>query len=138
MKTIKQRVVLDTNIVISFLLKKDSTPGKVVQSVIADKTPLISDAVEKELFLRILDPKFDAYASRTLRLEFFKTFVLRSEVVITTTQIVECRDQHDNKFLELAVDGQADCIVSGDKDLLVLNPFRNIPILTAREFLNRY
>ncbi len=51
MKTINQRVVIDTNIIISFLLKKESTPGKVVQSVIADKTPLISDAVEKELFI---------------------------------------------------------------------------------------
>ncbi len=135
MKIVNQRIVLDTNIIISFLLKKESTPGRVVQSIIADKTPLISDAVEKELFLRVLDPKFDAYASRELRQEFLKTFVLRSETVITTTRITDCRDPNDNKFLELAIDGNADYIITGDKDLLVLNPFRNIPILTSREFL---
>ncbi len=84
----------------------------------------------------MLDQKFDAYVSRALRLEFFKTFVLRSEMVITTTQITDCRDQKDNKFLELAIDGNANYIVTGDKDLLILNPFQNIPILTAREFLN--
>ena len=50
----------------------------------------------------------------------------------------DCRDAKDNKFLELAVSGKADCIVSGDADLLVLNPFRGIPILTPREFLTRY
>ena len=49
--------------------------------------------------------------------------------------IEECRDPKDNKFLELAVAGNADCIVTGDKDLLVLNPFRSIPIITAGEFI---
>lgn len=135
MKRDKRRIVVDTNIIISFLLKKNSVPGKVVQSVITNETPLISDAVEKEFFLRILDPKFDRYASREGRKKFFKLFVMRSETVITTTRITDCRDPKDNKFLELAVDGQADCIVTGDKDLLALNPFREIAILTPRDFL---
>ena len=136
MKRNRQRIVIDTNIIISFLLKKDSVPGKVVQSVLNDKTPLLSDEVEKELFRRVLDPKFDLYASREDRKEFFKLFVLRSETVITTTRITDCRDPKDNKFLDLAIDGKADYIVSGDKDLLVLNPFRNIPILNAKDFLS--
>ncbi|WP_287742615.1 hypothetical protein [Microcystis sp. M169S2] len=41
-----------------------------------------------------------------------------------------------NQYLELAIDGQATCIVSGDSDLLALNPFREIPILTIQEFLH--
>lgn len=136
MKRDKQRIVVDTNIIISFLLKKNSIPGKVVQSVIADKTPLVSDEIEKELFLRVLDPKFDRYASREDRKDFFEMFVLRSEAVITTTRVSDCRDPKDNKFLELAIDGKADYIVTGDKDLLVLNPFRKIPILSPKEFLD--
>jgi predicted nucleic acid-binding protein len=56
-------------------------------------------------------------------------------VEITET-ITDCRDAKDNKFLELAVSGKADCVVSGDSDLLVLNPFRGISILTPREFLS--
>ncbi len=46
-----------------------------------------------------------------------------------------CRDSDDDKFLELAVSQKVTCIVSGDQDLLVLNPFQGIPILTADEFL---
>jgi predicted nucleic acid-binding protein len=50
-------------------------------------------------------------------------------------EITACRDPSDNKFLEVAVAGEADLIVSGDDDLLVLNPFREIPIVTPRAFL---
>ena len=49
--------------------------------------------------------------------------------------IVDCRDLKDNKFLELAVEAKAQCVITGDKDLLVLNPFRGIPILTPADFL---
>lgn len=52
-----------------------------------------------------------------------------------TEGIRMCRDSKDDKFLELAVSGRAHCIVSGDSDLLILNPFRGIVILTAAEFL---
>jgi predicted nucleic acid-binding protein len=45
-----------------------------------------------------------------------------------------CRDPKDDKFLNLAVVCEASCIITGDKDLLVLNPFQNIPVLTAAEF----
>ena len=47
-----------------------------------------------------------------------------------------CRDPKDYKFLELAVNGEADCIVSGDDDLLSLDPFRGIQILAPDKFLN--
>ena len=46
-----------------------------------------------------------------------------------------CRDPDDDKFLELAVSGNADYLVSGDDDLLALHPFREIPILRPAEFL---
>ena len=46
-----------------------------------------------------------------------------------------CRDARDDKFLELAVSGRAAYIISGDDDLLVLHPFRDIAIMTAAEFL---
>jgi predicted nucleic acid-binding protein len=50
-------------------------------------------------------------------------------------QIYECRYLKDNKYLELAVSAKAECIVTGDDDLLVLNPWRGIEILTVQEFL---
>ena len=58
-----------------------------------------------------------------------------AELVTITEQIASCRDPHDDKFLELAVSGRADMIVSGDADLLALNPFRGIPIVTPAMFV---
>ena len=46
-----------------------------------------------------------------------------------------CRDPKDDKILELAISGNADCIVTGDDDLLVLNPFREVAIVTPADFL---
>ena len=60
-----------------------------------------------------------------------------SEVKKISETIIECRDPKDNKFLELAVCANATCI-TGDKDLLILHPFRNIPILNAVDFLNNF
>ncbi len=49
-----------------------------------------------------------------------------------------CRDPKDDKYLELAVAAKADCVITGDHDLLVLNPFRGIPILLAADFVNQF
>jgi putative PIN family toxin of toxin-antitoxin system len=49
-----------------------------------------------------------------------------------------CRDPKDNKFLELAIEAGAACTITGDKDLLVLHPFENIPILSAADFLKSF
>jgi predicted nucleic acid-binding protein len=56
-------------------------------------------------------------------------------LVDVTERVAACRDPKDDKFLELAVSGRASCIVSGDKDLLALHPFRGIAILNPAAFL---
>jgi uncharacterized protein len=61
-----------------------------------------------------------------------------AEPVTIVERITACRDATDDKFLELAVNGQADFICSGDSDLLVLNPFRDIPIVTPVDFVKRH
>lgn len=50
-------------------------------------------------------------------------------------RIIDCRDPKDNKFLELAFAGKANCIVTGDKDLLVMHPFRGINIISPFDFI---
>ncbi len=52
-----------------------------------------------------------------------------------TTKVSVCRDPKDGKLLELAIDGRADLIITGDKDLLVLNPFEGVPIVTPMDYL---
>ena len=60
-----------------------------------------------------------------------------AELVTITERIAACRDPSDDKFLELAVNGHADLIVSGDADLLALNPFRGVPIVPPATFVQR-
>jgi len=57
-----------------------------------------------------------------------------AEMVTITERVTVCRDPEDDKFLELAVNGHADVIISGDADLLVLDTFRGIPIITPAAF----
>ena len=58
-----------------------------------------------------------------------------AELVTITERIAACRDPTDDKFFELALNGHADLIVSGDADLLALDPFRGIPIVTPATFV---
>jgi putative PIN family toxin of toxin-antitoxin system len=68
---------------------------------------------------------------------FLSEFVAKVSLIDPTESIEQCRDPKDNKYLELAVSGQADCIVTGDEDLLILNPFRDLKIVTVQEFLEQ-
>ncbi len=67
---------------------------------------------------------------------FLAAFIRDAEVVDVTERVAECRDPKDDRFLELAVNGNATAIVSSDSDLLVLNPFRGVAILTPQEFIS--
>jgi len=62
----------------------------------------------------------------------------KAELITIVERITACRDPTDDKFLELAVNGRADMIVTGDLDLLVLHPFRGIPIITSVAFSHAY
>ena len=67
--------------------------------------------------------------------DWLKKLLAAAETVTITERIAACRDPTDDKFLELAVNGQADLVVSGDADLLVLNPFQGIPIVSPATFM---
>ena len=131
------RVVLDTNIIISAALSKNSTPDKVVSYAIDNAILLISNDTFNELQEKLLSNKFDKYVQLETRKTFLKTLLEIFEMVIIEKRITACRDNKDNKFLELAVNGDANCIVTGDKDLLVLHPFETVEILTAADFLKK-
>ncbi len=81
-------------------------------------------------------PKFDKYSSRLVRNEFLNDFLEVVENVEIVQKITICRDRKDDKFLELAVNGKANYIITGDQDLLVLNPFQDIAIISASDYLS--
>ena len=93
-------------------------------------TPLILELAE--VFNR---RKFDKYITETERMAFLIGILKVAEMVEITDSIEESRDMDDDKLLELAFGGNADYLVTGDSDLLELNPFRGISILRAHDFL---
>ncbi|WP_232826329.1 putative toxin-antitoxin system toxin component, PIN family [Cyanothece sp. BG0011] len=132
---INKRFVVDTNVLISALLIKDSSAFKAIQTIEKIGFTLYSDQTLEEITQVLQRKKFDKYLTIEERQEFILKFVEKSESVIITESITVCRDSKDNKFLELAISGKADFIITGDEDLLILNPFQNISIMTISEFL---
>lgn len=132
------RLVFDTNIIISALLFEGSKPSKAFNIGIEREFILFSPSTLSELEEVLWRKKFDQYISHEDRNQFLSSFILHATPVEPDQTITECRDSKDNKFLELGVCGKADFIISGDEDLLILNPFRNIHILTPRRFINLY
>jgi uncharacterized protein len=135
MTTNEERFVLDANVVISALLFVQGNPRKALKKAQETGVVLMSDSTFEELERVLLRPKFDKYLLPSQRIEFLQDLAETVQFVDVTAQVFECRDPKDNQYLELAVSGKADCIVTGDDDLLVLNPFKNIKILTAQAFL---
>ncbi len=129
------RVVVDANIVISAALSKFSVPFRALELILDSHTSLISEKTFEELRTAVYQPKFD-FSSVDTRPDILETILQYSLVVFPEIKVSACRDPDDDKYLELALSGKADRIITGDPDLLVLNPFENIPIITAKEFLD--
>jgi uncharacterized protein len=128
------RVVLDTNVFVSAALKQKSMPGMAALVVERRRGLLKSHVTEQQLFEVLARPYFESLIDPDAR-GWLNELLAAAELVTITERIAACRDPTDDKFLELAVNGHADLIVSGDGDLLALNPFRQIPIVTPAAFV---
>lgn len=134
----KLRIILDTNILISGLLLSLSTSQQLFDLVTEKHILLISESTFTEFYKTIIKKKFDKYLSLEKRLKFLTTLREKAILINIVENITICRDIKDNQFLELALSGEADFIITGDNDLLVLNPFREIDIITIKEFLAKF
>ena len=131
-----QYFVFDTNVIVSALLLKQSVSRQAFDKAFRQGKLLLSLATINELNEVLKREKFNKYVHESERIRFLTALVREAILVEVNETVTECRDPKDNKFLELAVSGQATCIVSGDKDLLILHPFRGTPIMTPRSFLD--
>lgn len=128
------RAVVDTNVFVSAALKQNSIPNIAVFRVAERDTLLKSSATEDELLATLARPHLAALIDDRSR-DFLIDLLAGAELVAIAERIAACRDPKDDKFLELAVNGRADLIVTGDLDLLALHPFRGIPIVTPAGFV---
>ena len=129
------RWVFDTNVIISAVLFEQSVPGRALYAALDRGTLLLSQATAAELGEVLAREKFDRYLTREERDQFLCKLLAEATIVDITEDIRACRDPKDDKFLELALNGQTSCLVSGDPDLSALHPFRGIPILTPAQFI---
>jgi uncharacterized protein len=129
------RCVVDTNVIVSASVFSLSVPRQAVEKVLRNSILLFSDFTMDELKDVLFRSKFDRYVSREERALFLAQLSTAAEFVEIIQLVAECRDPKDDKFLEVALNGGADVIVTGDADLLALHPWRAIAILSPAQYL---
>lgn len=132
----KSVYVLDANVIVSAVLLPRSLTRKAFDKALREGEVVVSEAVVNELDDMLRRPRLNKYIYEEERIRFLMMLLRESRLVRVNRTVTDCRDPKDNKYLELALDSGASCILSGDKDLLVLHPYHGIPILTPREFLD--
>lgn len=139
-----RRVVLDTNILVSAALLPSCVPAQAVSQALLTCEICSSMDTLAELDRVLNRTRFDRYLDRELRSDFIALIVRTTRVFAVQNKamaaseipgLVACRDPEDSKFLALAIAAEADAIVSGDEDLLVLHPWQGVSIITAAQFL---
>jgi putative PIN family toxin of toxin-antitoxin system len=131
------RLVVDTNIFVSAALKDLSWPGAVVRWL-DESGGLLKSAATENQAIEVLQRPYFASKLPPAYLDKVRRIFSAAELVTIVQRVTACRDPTDDKFLELAVNGRADMIVTGDLDLLVLDPFRGIQIITPMAFSHAY
>lgn len=135
---LNKKFVIDSNVLISAAVFSSLKPAEAIKKASYLGKIAFSEVVLREYIETLMSKKFDRFVSPEKRLIFLEKFVAVSSLIHITESIAASRDTKDDKYLELAVSDNVSCIITGDKDLLVLNPFHSIPILTPHDFLNSF
>ena len=132
------RCVIDTNVIISAGISPGGLPLRVLRWVVDHGELLMSAETREELESRfVLRAKFDRYLSVSSRRRFVAQVVRDSVLTPVTSRLAVCADPDDDRFVELAVDGRADCIVTGNtKDFPPSHA--GVPVLTPAQFSQTY
>jgi len=130
--------VFDTNSLISALLINTSVSRKAFDKAIDHYQILISDETAAEFDDVAGHEKFEKYLNVGEREGFEELLHREARLVEVSETVAASRDPDDDKFLALALAGEAEVIVSGDEDLLVLDPFRGVRIVRPRTFVEEF
>ncbi len=132
------RAVVDTNILLRALIKPQGTVGPLLQRLRnGDYVAIYSEPVLDELLAKLALPRLrDKYHfTDETTADLVALLALRGELVKPQREVKICRDPHDDMFIEAALAGAAEYIVTGDKDLLSLKKFESVQLITPRVFL---
>lgn len=131
-----ERVVIDTNVLISAALVPGAVPSRVVAYVLQHQRLLFSEQTFEELRTRLHRPKFDRYLSLDDRKLLLHDFNAAAEWVALGEVFSFSRDRDDDKFVQTALNGGARWLVSGDADLLCLGSVQTVQIMTPAQALS--
>ena len=131
----KSRLVIDTNIWISFLLTKDFISfDKIVSN--PNLKMLFSNKLLEEFIEVARRPKFKKYFSNVDLENLLIKMREHGELIVVKNSTTICRDPKDNFLLDLSKEGEATHLITGDKDLLDLKRFGKTQIITLKKFLS--
>ena len=134
------RVVMDTSTLVGAMLRSESKPRKALLAVVKSHVLCVSQSTLTELHVVLQRSKFDRYAPLQTRLEFLDVVTQTAHLYEIDTSseaasLSACRDPKDDKFLALAMACEAMVIISSDADLLSLQHWNNIAIISSADFL---
>ena len=131
-----ERIIVDTNLWISFLIKKDFK--KLDDNIKEGKVKLVFSVESMDEFLTVTDrPKFRKYFHKTDVEQLIELFDVYGEIIPVKSTVKICRDPKDNFLLSLSKDSQADYLITGDSALLELLEFEGTRILTITDYLKK-
>src|SRR5271154_4179299 len=132
------RVVVDTNILVSFAIRPNLAFEKIFDHIAAHGVSLVSEDTVAELFDVLSRDKFRKYIPLEQSIDYVEWYSGISEQVVVTEHVIACRDPKDDKFLSVAVSGKADCIIAGDHHLFDMIKFDDIPVYRPAEFISLF
>jgi putative PIN family toxin of toxin-antitoxin system len=133
-----RNVVIDASIVVSAALKRNSIPRRAIGLARVHDVICVSDAVEREIREVLLRPKFRNLIAPARRRRLLNLLLAGSVRAVPTEVVRDCRDDKDNQYLELALAADAKVIISGDRDLLDLDPWRGVRIVPAADYVAEF
>lgn len=134
-----ERIVGDTNVLVGRLLLPKSVPADAVRKAVREGQLLVSEDTVNELAEALSRRKLDRYVSLEDRKQFLRQLGRASRNLRRPSRVsAECRDPRDDKLLEVALNGRAELILTGDADLLLMNPWRKVEVLSPAGFLEKH
>lgn len=131
-------VVFDASSLVGALLKAGSLPERALLLARSNDTICLSPAVEREIRDVFIRPKFQKYLAAGRGERILDLIATAALIVDPTETVTDCRDRKDNKYLELALAAGAEIIISSDDDLLMLDPWRGIRIVSPADYVLRH
>jgi len=132
-----ERLVFDCNVLISAALVASGTPARALDTAVDRHMLLLSEPTYDELVTRLSRDKFRRYLDIESCVKFLEAMADTADWIEIEGSPLGCRDPDDDKYLETALRGAADAIVTGDRDLLAMHPFEDIAIVTPADWLAR-